>query len=209
MKKNLMNHLVVFVLCSVGAQNLNAEAATGIPDVSLSLDNSFQAGRYEASLAGGAMFSPFVATHDRPTINYTFSQVQLGYMLDDVRDRGPFRGNFEVAGQAFGGAVFEGYGSYISGLTIWGRYNIVPRNWRVTPYAQMGAGLTFADIDHHLVGQVFNFNLDLGVGLRCFVTQRWSVNLEYRYQHISNANLSRHNLGVNAQGALLGFSRFF
>jgi hypothetical protein len=36
-----------------------------------------------------------------------------------------------------------------------------------------------------------------------------SVNLEYRYQHISNANLAHRNLGVNAHGPMLAVSFFF
>jgi hypothetical protein len=35
------------------------------------------------------------------------------------------------------------------------------------------------------------------------------LNLECRYQHISNANTGKHNLGINAIGPLLGVSYFF
>ena len=45
------------------------------------------------------------------------------------------------------------------------------------------------DIDHSILGQPFNFNLDLGAGVRYFIGRNWSLSLEYRYQHISNANL--------------------
>jgi opacity protein-like surface antigen len=69
--------------------------------------------------------------------------------------------------------------------------------------------LVTTDIDRGLVGQPFNFSLDLGVGLRYFVTRRWSINLEYRFQHISNADLGQRNIGINAQGPVLGISCFF
>ena len=80
---------------------------------------------------------------------------------------------------------------------------------RFVPFAQAGAGLTCSDVNRVLTGQNFNFNLDLGVGARYFVTRNCSVNLEYRYQHISNAKLSSRDLGVNAQGPILGISFFF
>jgi hypothetical protein len=35
------------------------------------------------------------------------------------------------------------------------------------------------------------------------------LNVECRYQHISNANLSRHNIGINADGPMIGLSHFF
>ena len=63
---------------------------------------------------------------NRPPINYTFTGVQLGYMLGDVKGDGWWRGNFELAGEGFGSAIFEGDGSYISGGTLWLRYNFVP-----------------------------------------------------------------------------------
>ena len=62
------------------------------------------------------------------------------------------------------------------------------------------------DIDHGIVGQPFNFNLDLGFGVRYFLGRNWSLSLEYRYQHISNAGLNKHNLGINADGPILGVS---
>jgi opacity protein-like surface antigen len=174
-----------------------------------SFDDFFQRGRFEATLTSGALFSPFIAIKNRPVINYSLSEVQLGYMLTDVNHAGWFKGNLELVGEGFAGAVFEGRGSYISGITAWLRYNFVPENWRLVPFAQAGMGLTFTDANKIVVGETFNFNLELGAGVRYFVSQNWSVNLEYRYQHISNANISRNNLGINAHGPMLGVSYFF
>ena len=44
---------------------------------------------------------------------------------------------------------------------------------------------------------------------RYVLARHWSLDLEYRYQHISNANLAGHNLGINAHGPVLGISYFF
>jgi len=157
----------------------------------------------------GVMFSPFVADKNRPVINYTLSEIQVGYMLTDVHSAGLLRGNFEVVGAGFGSAVFDGPGGYVAGCTLWGRYNFVPRASRFVPFLQAGAGLSLTDIDRSLVGQPFNFNLDLGAGLRCFVAEHWALNLEYRYQHLSNANTGRRNVGINSHGPMLGVSYLF
>ena len=74
---------------------------------------------------------------------------------------------------------------------------------------QIGAGLTNTDLDRRIEGQNFNFNLNVGVGTRYFINPNWTVNLEYRFQHISNANLSSRNIGVNAEGFNFGVSYFF
>ena len=169
----------------------------------------FERGRSETSIASGALFSPFIATRNRPTINYTITELQLGYMLEDLREAGWLRGNFELAGDVYGSGIFKGPGSYLAGATLWLRYNFVPPGWRLIPYAQAGAGITFTDIDHDIVGEDFNFNLDVGFGARYFLAKNWSLNLEYRYQHVSNANLGKRNLGINACGPVLGISYFF
>jgi lipid A 3-O-deacylase len=156
------------------------------------------------------MFSPFGPSRNRPTINYTLTSVQVGYMLGSVKSNGWWRGNFELAGEGFGSAVFDGPGGYIAGGTLWLRYNFVPRNlWGLVPYVQGGAGLASTDIERDLVGQPFNFNLGVAVGLRYLINRHWDLHLEYRYQHISNADTASKNMGVNADGPFLGVSYFF
>ncbi|HEV2207478.1 MAG TPA: acyloxyacyl hydrolase [Verrucomicrobiae bacterium] len=195
---------VVFVmaLCGSQAQSVQNPDAEDFADF-------FGAGQYEASINAGALFSPFIATYQRPTINYSVTSFELGYMLSNVKGRGLLRGNFEMLGDLFGDAIFKGNGSFITGVTIWGRYNFVQPGWRFVPYAQAGLGLTTTDIDHKIVGQPFNFNLNLGAGTRYMLSSRWALDLEYRFQHISNANTGAHNLGINAHGPVLGISYFF
>jgi hypothetical protein len=89
-------------------------------------ENLFERGRYEAAFTSGVLFSPFGPTRMRPTINYTVSAVQLGYMLEDVKGDGWWRGDFEVAGEGFGSAIYDGPGGYIAGGILWLRYNFVP-----------------------------------------------------------------------------------
>jgi lipid A 3-O-deacylase len=189
-------------LCRSQAQSVEHAAAEDFTDF-------FDAGQYEASVNAGALFSPFVATYQRPTINYSVTSIELGYMLSNVKGHSLLRGNFEVLGDLFGDAIFKGDGSFITGVTIWGRYNFVQPGWRFVPFAQAGLGLTTTDIDHKIVGQPFNFNLNLGAGTRYMLSSRWAVELEYRFQHISNANTGAHNLGINAHGPVLGISYFF
>ena len=173
-------------------------------------EDHFQSGRFEAAVINGFYFSPFIATHNRPTIDYTYSGIQLGYMLGDVKGDGWRRGNFEVAGEAFGSAIVQGDGSFITGGTLWLRYNFVPqRTAKLIPFAEAGAGAVSTDISHDIVGQPFNFNLDMGLGARYFVSRNWALSLEYRFQHISNANTGNHNLGINSNGPFLGVSYFF
>jgi opacity protein-like surface antigen len=169
----------------------------------------FSYGEFEVAVTSGALFSPLYVSTRRPSIYYTESAIQLGYMVSDVHSHNFLRGNFELTGELFGGAIFRDHGNYVSGCTVWFRRNFVRDGWRLVPYAQIGVGLTFTDADRILLGQTFNFNLDAGIGTRYFISRNVSINVEYRYQHISNANQARHNLGINGQGGILGVSFFF
>ena len=169
----------------------------------------FEARKWEANVSSGVLFSPIGTPKDRPVINYTITTLQLGYMLSDVKGPGILRGNFELAGDVFASKVFIGPGSYIAGGTVWIRYNFVPAGWRIIPFVEAGAGLTTTDLDRKFVGQPFNFNLNAAVGLRYFVAKHWSINLTCQYQHISNANTGKKNVGINAYGPILGVSYFF
>jgi len=169
----------------------------------------FQRGRYELTLSSGALFSPVGADQHRHTLNYVLNGLQLGWMVTDVDRAGWLRGNVEVAGEAIGAAVYQGRGSYLAGATLWARYNFVQPNWRVVPYLGAGAGAEATDMDPRLIGETFNFNLDIAIGARCFLAQKWALDLECRYQHISNATIGRHDIGINAVGPMLGVSYFF
>lgn len=212
MNRNLKKCVLAFVFLAVMAAlraSAQIDSTNSFTLENLSLDDRFHGGQHEASLGVGVLFSPFIAVKSRPTVNYAFGDAQLGFMVTDVAGSGPLRGNFELAPEFFGAGIFGSTGSYIVGGTLWFRYNFVPRQSRFVPYAQVGGGWAFMDIDHRYDGMNFNFNVDGAVGLRYFIQPQVSLNLEYRFQHISNANLGEHNLGLNAEGPVLAVSWLF
>ena len=174
-----------------------------------SYDRFFRKRAWEGIVGGAGMFSPVVAEKGRPQLDYAVAVGQAGYMLTEVAGRGVWRGNWEVVGEVYGGGIYEGRGSYMSGMTVWGRYNFVPSGWRLTPFVGLGLGCSMGDKERNVFGGAFGFNLDAGAGLRCFVSPRMALVAEYRFQHISNANLSPHNLGINAHGPMVGLGWAF
>jgi len=198
-------------LLATFALNLFAENLAGSTPQScdLSTDAAFQKGGWEAGIDSGVMFSPLFIRVQKHVVNYATSGIQVGYMLDNPKGAGWLRGNFEVVNEVFGDSIFEGRGNYAAGDTVWLRYNLVPAGSKLKPYAQMGGGAECTDIDRRILGEDFNFNLNLAAGLRYMITPRCSFNLEYRYQHFSDAGLSKVNLGVNAQGVVMGISYLF
>jgi hypothetical protein len=200
----ILGSLVIFIgfLSSTLAKDAPEESAD-------QWRHNFDAGQWEATTGAGIFFSPFFATDGRPTVNYAGLSGQFGYMLNDLADGGPWRGNFEAMGEVWVNGIFVGSGSYLAGTTFWMRYNLVPPRGKLTPFFQLGAGVSNSDVDREVFGQAFSFNLNAGIGFRYFVDTHCSLNAEYRLQHISNANTSKHNLGINAQGAVLSVSWYF
>jgi lipid A 3-O-deacylase len=211
--KNICRTFFYSVLIGLGfcAPRLIGESipSTAFASEKLTLEDHFHAGRFEVALGGGTLFSPIGHPKNRPTVNYALGEVQFGLMLTDPGGPGIFRGNLEFVPEAFGASIYDGRGNYLAGGTVWFRYNFIPPDWRVIPYVQAGGGGVLTDIDRRYVGEHFNFNLGAAAGFRFFICPRSTVNLEYRYQHISNANLGRRNIGVNAHGPVLSFSWFF
>lgn len=174
-----------------------------------SVDSLFQKGCHEVGVSTGVVFSPIIPDKGRPTVNYTLSGFHFGWMLTGVNSSYRLPGNLELLGEAIGGTPFNGAGNYLAGGTAWIRYNFVQPNCRLVPYVQGGAGAELTDFDQRLIGEHFNFNLNLGAGLRCFVKRNLSIDIGCLYQHLSNAKLAQTDIGVNAFGPVLGVSFFF
>lgn len=188
---------------------LCAAASAAKADGGADFSDSFQGGKYQLTLGSGVMFSPIGADHQRPQVDYTLSVVQFGWMLSDVKGSSWYRGNWEMSLEAMGGTVFKGEGSYMAGGTLLFRYNFVQAGWRVVPFVAAGGGAEATNFNQDLLGENFNFNLDVVAGVRCFLAPKWALDLECRYQHLSNATIANHDIGINAVGPMLGLSYFF
>ena len=208
-KGNFLSSVVIALGISATSLFAQTDSLKSSSETGFNLEDNFQTGRMEITTGVGTLFSPMIKVINRPTVDYSLAYGQLGFMVSDVAGKGFWRGNLEMVPEAFAAGIYENTGHYIAGGTFWIRYNFVPHHWRVVPYAQVGGGVTLTDMSHQYTGQNFNFNVDAAAGLRYFIRQGCSLNLEYRFQHISNANLGRHNLGTNAQGPVLGFSWLF
>jgi hypothetical protein len=60
-----------------------------------------------------------------------------------------------------------------------------------------------------LIGQEFEFLLRAELGLRCWLTESLSFDVEGGFQHISNAGIAVRNGGINNLGFSVGFTYSF
>jgi hypothetical protein len=80
---------------------------------------------------------------------------------------------------------------------------------RVQPFWANNAGvLYFADHVLSPQGSQFMYTIDFGGGFNIHIEGHRAVTIGYRYQHLSNANISLHNPGTDAGTFYVGFSQF-
>jgi hypothetical protein len=80
---------------------------------------------------------------------------------------------------------------------------------RVQPYwSNAGGFVYYADRVLSPQGSQWMYTIDFGAGVNLFTARRNAITLGFRYQHFSNANISMHNPGTDADTITLGFSHF-
>jgi len=135
--------------------------------------------------------------------------ISYGYMLSDIQAAGHwYRGNWEGRVELLGGAQFEPYRCWVSGLAPHLRYNFATGT-RWIPFVDAGAGITLTNIGEPDLDSTFQFNLQAGAGVNWFIKDNLAISFEGRYLHISCAGLHNPNYGVNTLGILVGVGWFF
>ena len=135
--------------------------------------------------------------------------VQWGMMLDDQWGKGHwYGGNLEVIGQLFGGAQDDPEPAYVVQFNGGLRYHFATGG-RLVPFlaASVGAGAT--DIGLPDLSTTFQFNEQIGGGVRYFLDRHRAITLEYFRQHLSNASIKSPNHGVTSHCVSLGFAWLF
>jgi hypothetical protein len=80
---------------------------------------------------------------------------------------------------------------------------------RVQPFFSTDGGfIYFSDRVLSPQGSRFMYTIDYGTGVNIFHHKNQAITLGYRYQHLSNANISQHNPGTDANTFYIGVSRF-
>lgn len=99
--------------------------------------------------------------------------------------------------------------TYGSGLSPVGFKSYFFPESRVQPYFSTDGGFIYFD-DRVLSpqGSQWMYTIDYGTGLTIFRKKRESISIGYRYQHLSNANISHHNPGTDTNTFYLQVSRY-
>ena len=172
------------------------------------IGEGFRSDAQSITVSAGATYG-IAAFGSREQHHLAMGSLTYGHMLSGVVGEGHwYRGNPEFRLELFSGAQFEPNTRWFVGLTPHLRYNFATGT-RWIPFADVGAGVTATSIGPPDLSGTFEFNLQAGTGVQCFLKSNLALSLEARYVHWSCAGLHQPNLGLNGVTGLLGLTYFF
>jgi hypothetical protein len=140
----------------------------------------------------------FYRHHESWTMRYS-PEVTAFAMLDWPTPAPPPLGNiFNQRTRAYG-----------SGISPFGFQAVFKPLSRFQPFLSTDGGFVY--FDKRVLspeGSNWMYTIDFGGGVNFFHHRNQAVTLGYRYQHLSNANISEHNPGTDANTFYVGVSRF-
>ena len=175
---------------------------------------SFDRGDFSCQVLTGALFSPVSIGSQDIVFNYALANVRLGGVFAAFDHGGGARKSaLEGLVELTNAWIFKGCGNYLSGLSLLLRYNLVTAGCPFVPYAQAGVGAVltdgYKDYSQNAIGNDIEFTPQASLGFHWFIGERWSLDGEVMFQHISNADLDERNGGINALGGLVGVTYYF
>jgi hypothetical protein len=158
----------------------------------------------EAGASQGLAAFGTIQHHDLALVSLSY-----GHIVGRVRGRGHwYSGNWELRGELFGGSEFSPAREWVVGLTPHLRYDFATGT-RWVPFLDIGAGVSGTGIGKPDLSIPFEFNLQGGLGVHWFLKNQVALTFEARLLHLSCAQISTPNLGVNTMLVTVGLSRFF
>jgi hypothetical protein len=140
------------------------------------------------------------------TFEYLFEAMPIAVAIrNEIADRGPKTGkdsdksSYTVRENTYGAAIHP------AGF----RFVFLPTR-RLKPFIQTSVGFIFTRKPVPVpLSPNYNFSGDFGGGMMLSLDTKHTVNLGYRYFHISNMNIGEINPGYNANIFYVGYSSFY
>lgn len=135
--------------------------------------------------------------------------LRYGWILTDSHGPGILRGRFEYALDALPVVmVFQPGGrAYGFGFDPWiTKWNFETHR-RISPYFELGGGGLITTREIPVGEQRFNFTPTAAIGAN-LLRGRYHWSIDFRYFHISDAQLTRYNPGTNTLGIRVGWGVF-
>jgi hypothetical protein len=116
----------------------------------------------------------------------------------------PFTGLFQFVLEPFIADVYDPNNNVEVGSNFLFKIGLLPETAKFQPYLKGGVGFLY--MSQHTIeqGSQFNFDQYAGLGLHYFFRKNLAFTIEYRFRHISNADIERPNKGINTNFTICG-----
>ena len=171
----------------------------------------FRLGAQEIGIAAGYGFAiPIADTSDDELrdVQYIYFAPRWGIGISDpMGEDAWYRGNIELVAEGAFLLNVEPKDGFAGGITALLRYNFLPEGVFI-PFVEAGVGILSLDFDLKNRSDGLNFTVQAGFGFHYFVSDRTAFTGEWRYHHISNADIEQPNFGINSSLFLIGVTIF-
>jgi len=172
------------------------------------IGDGFRRNIFETDASLGAGFGMKVLESSQAH-DLALARVNFGWIFTDVvADQHWYRGNWELLAEVFAGAQYRPDIDYVVGIGPVLRYNFATGS-RWVPFIDGSTGVSATSIRAGDLSTTFEFNLQAGAGTHYFFRENLAATLQYRFLHLSNANLKTPNRGVNDSVIYIGLSWFY
>jgi len=117
----------------------------------------------------------------------------------------PVKGETEFIMEPFINTVISPDSNLEVGFDLLVKYSY-PVTKRISPYFFTGGGVIFITQHTNEQATQYNFIPQLGGGISYDLNKNRTINFEYRYRHLSNANTKEPNDGINVNMFLVGIT---
>lgn len=205
--------LIVALAILLGLESTKGHAtAADAAEPPAGYESAFGFGKQSLGIsAGHGLALPIGGTKDPELEDIQFVYVTPRWSVglsDPLGGNSWYRGNFDLLIEGTFLYMLEPKRGLAGGLAPMVRYNFLTGS-RFIPFLQAGAGVIALDANLREQSDGVNFILQSGVGFHYFISQRTALTGEWRFHHISNADIHENNLGINSSLVMLGVTFFF
>ncbi|MFA5394200.1 MAG: acyloxyacyl hydrolase [Candidatus Ratteibacteria bacterium] len=136
------------------------------------------------------------------TIDFVY---RYGYFLSEETGKAWYRGRQELLVEVPFSFVQSPRDGQMMGISFLACRNFTSSR-KIVPYVFAGGGPVYTNLNIPDLGTELNGNYQAGAGLRFFVSDRISLDLNCRFHHISNADTAKPNIPLNSTKFFLGIS---
>ncbi len=131
------------------------------------------------------------------------------FLSDELAKNSWYQGRHEVFVELPLHVAVDHDGRIMTGAYLLGSYKFTGlADRRLFPYVFGGGGILYVDLGLPNMGSRLDFNYQGGTGVQYLLREDVALQAEYRYHHVSNANIDHPNEALNSSKFLVGISFF-